>query len=253
MKRNALRLPALVLFGIYAIYSMALIPLYQFLSADFVLSDTIFWDIVDFFLNLFEVLGIAAAIGFVLHSIYRYGAKKCYPIYILTGGALLFKYVASIIAISIVGGSLDLTADFSSYLISILMELAELGFMVFLGHRLITGLAEKNRTLKNAADALGKPYTPAGQCFPLQGLFHRINPMQRSAFWGMICVAALRLISFIVGEIAFSFVGYGFAAKDIPIILLYAILFVFLPAFLGYLLSLGCMQWSERFQKLEQA
>ena len=249
MELKNLRLPALVVFGIYAIYSCALAPLYQFLSVDIILSDTIWWDIVDFLFNLFEVLGIAACFGFLIHGIYHYTAKKCRPLYILLGGALLFKYAASIIAISIVGGSLDLTADFTSYIVSFVIEIAELILVIFLSHRWITVLQDANQRMQAASSTLGQDFAPRGEFFPLRKLFCRANPLQQTAFWGMIVVTALRLISYVIGEIAFSLIGYGFSAKDIPIVALYAMLLVFIPGFLGYLLSLGCMQLAERHDK----
>lgn len=246
MERKALRLPALVVFGIYAIYGCILAPLYQFLSTDIILSDTIWWDIVDILFNLIEVLGIASSFGFLIHGIYHHGIKKCRSLYILLGGALLFKYASSIIAISIVGGSLDLTADFTSYLVSILIEIAELLLVIFLSHHWITSLQNENQRLKAAAATLEQEFTPRGEFFPLRKLFCRNNPLQCVALGGMIAVTALRLISYVIGEIAFSLVGYGFSAKDIPIVALYALLLVFIPGFLGYLLSLGCMQLAER-------
>ena len=90
MELKNLRLPALVVFGIYAIYSCALAPLYQFLSVDIILSDTIWWDIVDFLFNLFEVLGIAACFGFLIHGIYHYTAKECRPLDVFLGGRRRF-------------------------------------------------------------------------------------------------------------------------------------------------------------------
>ena len=245
MELRKLRLPALVVFGIYAIYSCALAPLYRFLSTDIILSDTVWWDVVDFLFNLFEVLGVAACFGFLIHGIYRYGTKKCRPLYILIGGALLFKYIASIIAISIVGGSLDLTADFTSYIVSFVIEVAELLLVILLSQRRITVLQNENQRMKAAAATLEQDFTPRGEFFPLRKLFCRNNPLQMTALFGMVAVTALRLISYVIGEIAFSLVGYGFSAKDIPIVALYALLLVFIPGFIGYLLSLGCMRLAE--------
>ena len=247
MERKALRLPALVVFGIYVIYACVLAPLYQFLSADIVLSDTILWDIVDVFFNLFEILGISACFAFLIYGIYRYSAKKCLPLYILIGGALLFKYAASLIAISIIGGSLDLTADFTSFLASLLIEIAELALLIFLSHRWITSRQDEERKLKNAAATLGKEFAPRVEFFPFRKLFSRINPLQRAAFWSMLAVAVLRLISHVIDEISFSIrFAYGFSVGDIPVLLLYALLLVFIPCFLGYLLCLGCLLLSKR-------
>ena len=89
--------------------------------------------------------------------------------------------------------------------------------------------------MQAASSTLGQDFAPRGEFFPLRKLFCRANPLQQTAFWGMIVVTAL--------------IGYGFSAKDIPIVALYALLLVFIPGFLGYLLSLGCMQLAERHDK----
>ena len=246
MERNALRLPALILFGIYAVYSLALIPVYQIIASDLILSDTLWWDLVDFASKLFEVLGIGAAVGFLVHGIYRYTFKGCLPLYYLIAGALLFKYVTSIISISVVMGYLDLTSDFSSYLIAFLIEAAEIALVTLIGHKLITVLRRQNATREKAALALGEDFTPQGEFYPFRRPFSRVNALQRTAFWGMVIVLAFRLIADLISDITFGFMYYGFSAKDIPVTLLYWVILIVIPCFLAYLLALGCIILSER-------
>ena len=252
MPKSALRLPALLLFGIYAIYSCILAPLNKVLISDAVLFETVLWDLCDVFFNLFEVLGIAVAFGLLIYSIFRYGTKKSIPLYILVGGALLFKYVASIIALSIVQGSLDLTANYSSHVLSFFIELAVLAFVVILAHHLVLALQEKNDTLKKAAQTLGQPFTPEGETIPFnKKLFSRKNPLLRSAFWGMIAVGVIRLLAFVIDEVSYhSFFGTAYSAADVLVSLLYCVTHVLLPVFLGYLLALGCIKlWAYQENK----
>lgn len=246
MERNALRLPALILFGIYAVYGAVLTPLYQIISADLVLSDMILWDIVDFAWQLFEILGIGAAIGFLVHGIYRYTFKKCLPLYYLIGGALLFKYVSSIASVAIVLGYLDLTADFSGYLVSFLIEAGTLALVTLIGHKLITKLCERNEIRAGGAKALGEEFVPEGEFYPFHRPFSRKNALQRTAFWGMIIVLTMRWISTLISDITFGYMYYGFSAADIPVTLLYWLALIVVPCFFAYLLALGCIMLSER-------
>lgn len=250
MQKRDLRIPALVLFGIYAIYSCVLIPLYQFIASDITLYLTLWWDVVDFFLNLFEVLGIAAAFGFLIYGVYRHSVKNCRPLFFLTGGALLFKYLASFIAISIAGGSIDLTYDFASYLVSFLMEAAELAFAVLLAHLLTSTLAAEEKKRKKAARLLGKEIS-AQELIPFRRPLSRTNALQRTAFWSVLLMTAFRLIAYIISDISFSLVGYGYSASDIPVTLIYLLLLFLIPSCLGYLLSLGCMLLQARQDTLE--
>ena len=246
MERNKLRLPALVLFGIYAVYSLALIPVYQIIASDLVLSDTLWWDLVDFGTRLFEVLGIGAAVGFLVHGIYRYTVKGCLHLYYLIAGALLFKYAASIISISVVMGYLDLTSDFSTYIIAYLIEAAEIALISLIGHKLITVLCRQNAIREKAALALGEDFAPEGEFYPFRRPFSRTNALQRTAFWGMVIVLGFRLIADLINDITFGFMYYGFSVKDIPVTILYWIILIVIPCFLAYLLSLGCIILAER-------
>lgn len=246
MSKQNLRRPALCTFGIYLIYAAVLAPLYRYIATDYVLCDTVFFDIVDALYQIFEILGITAIIGFLCHGVYRFTYQKCLPLYLLSGGALLFKYVVSVVAISIVDGTLDLTADFTAYLISLSIELLSLVFAVFLTHKLTFDRVRLDRERARAAETLGKEYRVTTEFLPFQRLFSRTNHLQRAAFWSILLFALLRVVAYIIDEIAFSVMGAFFTPADIPITLLYWALLIFLPAFLGYLLALGCMLWQER-------
>lgn len=246
MEQKALRLPALVLFGIYAVYSIALVPLYQILSADLVLSDTLLWDAVDLALSLFEVLGIGAAIGFLVQGVYRYTFKGCLKLYYLIAGALLFKYVTSIVSVSIVMGTLDLTADFLSMLVSLLIEAGELALVVFLSHKLVTALCVQNEIRAAGAKVLGAEFIPEGEFYPFRTVFSRQNRLQRTVFWGIVAVLGMRTLSYLIDEIAYTVRFVGFTAKDLPITLVYWLILIVIPCLLAYLLALGCIKLSEK-------
>ncbi|MBE6703165.1 MAG: hypothetical protein E7585_07130 [Ruminococcaceae bacterium] len=247
MPGKALRLPAIFIFGLVTLYSCAIMPLNQYILSDVVLwYNTIWGDVMDFFAHMLETLIIAAIFGFLIHSVYAYGIKKCRPLLILVGSALLFKYIAGVFAVGFVGGIFYFPEDLISILISLLIECVEIAFVAFLSHKLISGLRQANRTRKNAAKTLDKVYTPTGEFFPIRRPFSRSNPLLRSAFWGMIAVLGFRTLTYIINEIAYTLSGALLRLHDIPILLLYWILLIFCTACAGYFLALGCILLAEK-------
>ena len=185
-----------------------------------------------------EILGGAVMMAFLLVGVYRAGsAVAAKPLLYLAGGALLFKYVATIIAISVVYGSFDATMDFGSYILSLLLEAAPCVLLVFLAHRLVVADRAHRRELANAAAALGQEQALPPQLLPFSRVFGKDAPLQRVLYICIGVLCGLRALSFILSEIAFSLIGYGFTAADIPVILLYFSLLVLLPCVLGYLLA----------------
>lgn len=249
MPRSALRFPAIFLFGIYAVYGCLLTPLMEYVVSDTVLQNTILYDFLDLLYNLFEALGIASAFGFLIYGVYAFGTKALTKLYLLTGGALLFKYLSSLIALSIMRGSLDLTDDYTSIIVAFFIELAECALVIFLAHRWCGNLLEHNKKADAAAEKLGTESTAVAP-FPFCRLFSRSNALQRTAFWGVLAMTALRLLSFIIGDISYSiFFSISYTFIDVMILLLYAIILILIPSFLGYLLALGCMRLAEHTQK----
>lgn len=246
MPRSTLRFPALFLFGIYAVYGCLLTPVMEYVVADTVLQNTVLYDVLDLLYNLFEALGVAAAFGFIIHGVYRFGAKSLTKLYLLTSGALLFKYLSSLIAVSIVRGSLDLTDDYTSIILSFLIEVAECVLVIVLANRWVGSLLAENKKVIAAAQKLGKEPVALFESFPFCRLFSRTNALQRTAFWGILAMTVLRLCSFIIGDLAYSiFFSISYSLVDVLVLLAYAIILVLIPSFLGYLLTLGCMRLAE--------
>lgn len=238
MSKPFLRGAAITIFGIYALYALVLAPVYEIIASNITLMGTLWFDLVDLLLQWTEILGGAVMMAFILVGIHRTGsAKKAKPLLYLAGGALLFKYVATIIAISIVYGSFDATMDFGSYILSLLLEAAPCALLAFLTHRLVAADRIRRRELANAAFALGQEQAAPTPLLPFSKLFAKDAPLQRVLYICIGVLCALRALSFILSEIAFSLIGYGFTAADIPVILLYFFLLVLLPCFLAYLLA----------------
>lgn len=239
MKKSLLFWPSVFLFGIYILYGLVITPALEYVAADWVLYNTILFDVLDVLLNLFEVLGTAAAFGFLIHGVYRYTAKGCLPLYPLVAGALVFKYLSSLLSVSILRGSLDLTGDFASLLLSFFIELLECGFAVWMGH-LLTG-----KPAAGAHTAFADPFGASRSQLPFKKLFDRRNCLQMAALWSMLAVLVIRLIAFIINDIS---LGIPYTLSDLPITLIYWMLLIFIPAFCGYLLSLATMLLAEKKQ-----
>ena len=243
MNKKNLIFPAIVVYAIYALYGCVLAPLYQYLISDIVLSDTLWLDLVDLLYQYAEILGSAALLGFLCFSIYRYGFRGARPMLILMGGALAFKYLSTVVAVSVVFGSIDLTGELTVYLFAFLLELAIAAFAVFLTHHDVRPAVMRYQEKEKAAHTLGKKLEENDGCYPFKRLLDFKNPLQRTVFFSLLTVVAWRLIAAIMNEFAY---GVALKAGDLPVILLYWALLILLPGFLGYLLSLLCIRISAK-------
>ena len=79
MSKKSLRLPALLIFGIYTLYSCVLMPLENYIFADILLFQTIWGDVIDVLAHWFEIAGIAAILGTVIYARYRYPLRELPP------------------------------------------------------------------------------------------------------------------------------------------------------------------------------
>ena len=238
MEKRSLALPALWLFGIYALYGCVLAPVTHYILADIVLQNTVWFDILDLLSSHAEIYGAAVMYGILAGAVYRYGVKNCVSLYLLSGGALLFKYVCAAGAICVVDRAIDLTGSLAEYLIAFLLECLLAALVVFLAHRLISPALARYRARREAAAVLGRDLGEGDGCLPFDGFFRWRNPLQRTLFWGMIALAAMRLAAFTVDYLY----GGGLTAIDILVMLLYWLILVLLPAFFGYLIACRCAE-----------
>ena len=233
MRKNALRTPAILIFSIIALYSCVLIPLYQYLITDIVLMDTIWLDIVDLLCQHVEIIGSAVLISFGVFAIFRYRLEGAKSALLLLLGALAFKYVAAVVAVSVEFGSVDLTGGLSGYLVAFLIELAIIALAVFLSHRLITPSQIDYDTQKAASKQLGRPFSKERLYLDSKPLSLK-NPIQRILFIGILNIVVWRLAAAVISEFTY---GVLLQPGDIPVILIYWILLILLPAFYSYFLA----------------
>lgn len=247
MEKPALRLPALIVYGIYALYGLVLAPLYTYLINDIVLTATVWLDAVDLLLQYAEILGFAALLGFLIQSVYRHGLKGARPMYALCLGALAFKYVATILSLSFLVGALDLTGGLTEYLFAFLLEAALAALAVFLCYKLVLPAVAAHQEKRAAAQVLGKEWPDGDGCTPIQKPFALKNPLVATTFWSMLSVVVWRFLSTAINDLYWSLeFGFGMSFQDVLIMIAYWIVLILLPGFLGYLLSLGCIRLAER-------
>ena len=234
MKKNALRLPVILIFSILALYSCVLIPLYQFLITDVVWMNSILLDIVDLLCQHVETIGSIALLTLALFSVYRYRLQGAKPALLMTGSALLFKYLAAVIAVSIQSGSIDLTGGLTSFLVAFLIELVIVALVVFLAHRFVTPHQVDYEAKKAASESLNRPFDQK-PLYPFSKRFSLKNPLQRILFIGILNVVVWRLAAAVISEFAY---GVMLQPGDVPVILFYWFALILLPAFYSYFLAL---------------
>jgi len=247
MPKPFLKTTAILILPIMALYALVLVPAFEIISCDIMLMNTLWFDAVDLLLQWTEILALVFILAALLVGIARSrDLAACRPLFLLSGGALLLKYVGAILALSVVHGSFDATLNYGSYLISLLLELLPCVLLVFLAYRHVTVGAARKKELARAAAVLGEDLPTESGKLPFKALFDRGNPLQRIVYIALGTLTALRTLAYLATEIAYSMLGFSYHVSDLPITLLYLFLLVLLPSFIGYLLCFATVKLFTR-------
>ena len=253
MTKKHLRLPALILLGIYALAELVLFPLAQKSGSDIVWIETFWIYILDFFYPLMGWLGLATAFGFVVYGVYRYGVRGSVPLYITIVCTMLARNVMYVISYSVLNGSLDLTSKgfilYSSLLLTDLFECVFIALTVVLAHFGIKRLREINRAKENYCKRLKKDFTPEGETLPFTKLFKAKNPILVALLLGTLSYVLSQTLYFIIK------ININIAVMEFYQIPLFYVTSVFAPAVACYFFARFCVKIAEwdhlRIEKLE--
>ncbi|MBQ9802769.1 MAG: hypothetical protein IJW51_06850 [Clostridia bacterium] len=247
MPKKFLKTAAITVFLAMALYALILVPAYEIIACDIMLMDTLLFDAVDLVMQWVEIFALVLICAFLAVGVHRAGhAKACRTLYVLLGGALVFKYVGAILALSVVHGAFDTTLSYGSYAVSLLLELIPAALTVYLTHRYTTATRRENAAKEKAAATLGVPFTPAASPIPFARLFDRTNPLQKAAYIVLGVLTGIRFLAFVASEIAFSMMGFAYQLSDLPVTLIYCLLLVLLPAFIGYILYFYTVRLADK-------
>lgn len=227
MDKKLLRYAALFLFPLYALYSIGLYVFNAILLSDIVLSGTLLSDLVYQLYIWAEPAVFAVLIALLLFGLGRYGQESLLPLYLLSGGALVFAYLAKIIADSFLSGALDLTANYLViFLIPLLIDLLLAAFSVLF-------------TKARLARANAEPESDAAKA-PIRFLDFK-SPLQCGVLFTALLTGGVRLINLLVG--LFSI---GFDPADIPFYLLNLAMDILLPILFFYLLGVATLRFLSK-------
>lgn len=252
MTKKHLRLPALILLGIYAIAELVLFPLAQKSGSDIVWLETFWIYILQFLDPLMDWIGLAVIFGFVVHGVYRYGIRGSIPLYITIACVMLARVIMTVISVSAFQlGSLSFTyKGYITYFPQILSQLFEYIFIplvIVLAHFGIKRLRDINRAKANHCKRLKKDFTPEGETIPFTKLFKAKNPLLVALLLGAASYAFSRTLLFIITTVSLGTEGYL-----IPILYATSVL---VPAVACYFVSRFCIKIAEwnhlRIEKLE--
>ena len=246
MQKSVFKPFAILLFAVLAVYSCVLVPAYQVIASDLVLMDTLWFDLVDLLLQWMEIVGCGVLFAFAVFFACHQESADSKAVFLCIGGALLFKYIAAIIAISIVFGTFDFTYNYSGYIVAFLIEAGLSLLLFYLCRRHVIRTNAQNRAAQNAANTLGITVEPVIPPLPFRGFFDKQNPVGRLVMLVMGIYTALRLLTFVISDIAFSVAGVLFTAADIPVMLLYWLILILIPCFLTYLLICVLLKLAEK-------
>ena len=237
MPKPFLKTATILILPIMALYALVLIPAFEIISCDIMLMNTLWFDAVDLLLQWTEIFALSLILAVLLVAVVKNkDLAACRPFFVLCGGALLFKYIGAILALSVVHGSFDTTLNYGSYLLSLFLELLPCMLLVFLAYRHTTAKIAEEKALARAASILGEEHEAEPEALPFGTLFDRKNPLQRIVYIAIGTLTLLRTLAYIAAEIAYSMIGFSYQISDLPITLLYLVLLVLLPSFIGYIL-----------------
>ena len=228
MNKKRLLLPAVLLLGMHTLYA-AFSALYSYLGTDVVLQATLWFDAADLLVRYAEMLGSAMLLAFLAYFVYRHGFAGAKPMILLSLGALLYKYVAVIVAISVSVGALDLTGGLLLYAYSAILEIALGALALVLSCKLISPAVAKREAWKTR----NAQHDEKEALFPPKGLFNLANPINATLFWSVLTLTALHALTFVL----YFTTGAPMFLSDVPWLLLYLVLFAIIPFFLAYLLA----------------
>ncbi len=245
-------LPVLLLYGSAALYGGALLPILEYLQADLIFFSSVGFYLLSLFADLFDFCTLSLVIAFCIYGVYRNDRYPVPPLLSLAFGAIFFKHIAALIALSILNGSFDLTANRVSELLAVLLEIVACLLVFFAARRLIRRAEEENDEKRRAARILAKDEDAVVDRFlPFSRIFRRSNPLQCAALLGAVFLSAVRLIAFLADKISY-YSYFAFALEDLPLLTLEFVFQVLLLPFIGYSLALGAMLLFER-RRLENA
>ncbi len=232
MKNNSLLLPLAFLFGGHTLYAV-LRALYAYFGTDIVLCYTIWFDVIDVLVRNAEIIVSAMMIAFLVCAVYRYGLAGSKGVMLLSLGALAYKYVIVIVATFIAVGVVDLTGDILLLAFAILAEIALAALAVLLANKLILPATAQYREKCAAQKALGVPADTNDGCYPLGALFSLKSRLNATLVFSILALALGHAVSFL-----FYFIGGSpLYLSDIPVMLLYLLLFAALPALLSLIIA----------------
>ena len=241
-QKPSLLWPAVTLFVCYAVYGAALVPLYNFFYADVVLQNTFWFDLIDGVQQWLEIVGLSLCFGFLIDGVYRFTIRACRALYLLVGGALLFKYAASHGALILFLNE-PLTFDgVVGSAVSLCIELVLCAVVVLLAALRIPRAVAAQKARAKAAGTIGEAMNVPAPLLPFKRPFARDNVLQTTALLVMILLAVIRILLWVVNDVAFALFGLAFTAADIPVTLLYWLVLILVPAALGYFLILFILQ-----------
>ena len=239
MSNKTLKRAPLLCLGAFLLYSLLLVPAFEYVGSDIALASTLLFDAVDILMQWAEFLGAALVMGTLVTAVYTdASANRIRPLITKLTVFLLLKYLLSVITLSIVHGSFfDTTLDFGGYALSFFIEAAIFGTVFYLTLRYTKKREEAEDEKRRALLALSKEYVPEASALPLPAPVALRHALVRILFLGMGIYTAVRAVAYILNEVAFILMGFSFTLADLPVTLLYFLLMVLLPGLLSYLLA----------------
>jgi len=181
-------------FGVQAIISFILTPIYSVFAADYIYRATIFTDIIRTLIDVFDVA--AMTVGFSILAVAAFMGHKKFKYVIIYLGAVLFRRLGSIATTLIINHALEfdeIMMSLSVFALDIVLLLTTLLIVILFSRSYRKSLAmSSDEPILFNADAVK---TDISKLYPFKKIYSRHNMLQVCLLTIGILLSAVKLIS----------------------------------------------------------
>lgn len=187
----------IILFALALIYAAVCTPIYLWAMNDIAVLETVFPTVWDVIMNLINYAFYWIAFAFLLFAVSRFLFRNCAAPFAVTGAAVVFRYLANLVAAGVSEGFTSLSAsDFGYAVLDIVLDLVQVslvGLIAFLSMNRQQADVLRRRAVETYK---GSGVTvPMPEWLPIGRLFDFRNPLAFAAFLAAMVPALIKLIS----------------------------------------------------------
>lgn len=190
------------------LYSVILLPLYMQMTADVLLSSSVWPTVIEWLCEIIQTVSFFLAYACLFYALWRGGLRGARGGMIAFGSLTLIKFAANYVATCVTTGSFPgwtyfWQKDLTRILPTLLLELCQHALVIAVA---VCVLYADRRSHPRAADQPEAEAFLADRkgVFPMARLFSWKNPLLRSMLLAVLIVLVGRLLNYTVGTVFFA-------------------------------------------------